>query len=208
MVRVARDAGKRQQDRLFNKWGGAPTTQLLRHRNTHFDAHTKERFHAVAERGIGKVMPTPQAEAADPTAADELYRAATKWLINQTRGDTKRFGLVFKENIAFGFHRNAFGVRWLGASVAFLCLLIIALKIKIISLSPPYASLTSFSQLDPMAALALGVSGMMLIAWLFWFTEAAAKRAGFAYAERLLESCYDLESPRKTTSKKEAESQQ
>jgi hypothetical protein len=56
--RVARNAGKRIQEELFDKWGGAPTTQMLRHRDTSIDIHTKERFHRVLAKGIKKDLPT------------------------------------------------------------------------------------------------------------------------------------------------------
>src|ERR1700731_3252349 len=90
--RLSRDASKRIQDHLFTKWGGAPTTQLLRFRNTVIDVHTKERFHSIIAQGIGKPLPTREAEQLDPAAADELYRAGTAWLIGQTR-NTKAFPL-------------------------------------------------------------------------------------------------------------------
>ena len=194
LARIARNAGKGIQDRLFVKWGGAPTTQLLRHSNKHFDAHTKERFHAVLSAGLGKVLPNPTSELAEPAAADELYRAAAIWLIGQTR-DTKRFPLVFKENVSFGFHRNALGVRWFGVTVTLACLFIAMVNAKVLGRSSPYFSLERLAQLSPVAALFFGVSCLMLLAWLFWLGEVATKRAGFAYAERLLQSCDDLKEP-------------
>src|SRR6266545_3503426 len=33
-AQFGRDAGKRKEDRLFESWGGKPTTRLLRHRGT------------------------------------------------------------------------------------------------------------------------------------------------------------------------------
>jgi hypothetical protein len=112
--RVARDAGKRIQDDMFRKWGGAPSTQLLRLRDSHFDVHTKERYHRTLAKCLGKTFPDRETENADPAAADELYRAGVLWVINATR-DAKAFPLVFKENVAFGFHRNTFGLRRLAA---------------------------------------------------------------------------------------------
>lgn len=195
LARFARNAGKRKQDELFAKWGGAPTTQMLRYSNKHFDQITKERYHNVLSKGIGHQLPaTLQDEQANPEAADDLYRAATNWLIGQTR-DQKKFPLVFKENIAFGFHRNALGVRWYGVTIAFLCLLISLVHTKVLNLSYPYFDWRHIGELGTLAYLNLVVSGVLLIAWLFWFNEAAAKHAGFAYAERLMQSCDQLKSP-------------
>src|SRR5262245_44096339 len=41
LSRLVRNAGKAAEAQLFEKWGGMPTTQLLRHRDRHFDQHTK-----------------------------------------------------------------------------------------------------------------------------------------------------------------------
>lgn len=198
--RIARDAGKRIQDDLFGKWGGAPTTQLLRHRDTRIDTHTKARFHAVVAKGIGQTFPTAAGEQSDPRAADELYRAATTWLINQTR-DTKVHPLVFKENIAFGFHRNALGLRPLGLCVAVLCIVWVLIHSNTLMFTSPYLALHQFLRLEPNSLIALGISVVMMSVWVFWLTESALHRAGFSYAERLLQSCDGLKPVRRSTKK-------
>jgi len=180
LSRAVRDAGKRLQDELFKKWGGAPVTQLLRHRDQHFDAHTKERFHKALSKGLGKKMPTAASETADPAAADELYRAAAVWMINQTR-DAKRFPLVFKENVAFGFHRNSVGVRGVGITIAALTFIWCAIQFWMKSHAGNADAVAG-----PGAALVY--SGLMLATWAFILNERAVKRAGFAYAERLIQS--------------------
>lgn len=191
LARTARNLGKRLQDSLFKKWGGAPTTQLLRHSSSHFDAHTKERYHGILSVGLGKSMPTAEQEQENPIAADELYTAATKWLIGQTR-DQKKFPLVFKENVAFGFHRNCFGLRWYGAWIGLGCLLIVLIHGDTISLSNPYLFPSQLLHFTIPCLLALVVSMLMIIAWLAFLNEGAAKQAAFAYAERLVQGCDSL----------------
>jgi hypothetical protein len=195
MSRVVRNAGKRRQDALFLKWGGTPSVQLLRHRDSHFDRLTKERFHRVLEKGMGTGMPDVLSESQNPAAADEHYRAATVWLISQTR-NTKQFPLVFKENIAFGFHRNCLGVRAYGIGISIACLLIDLLHSRALTLTPPFVSLEG---IDISAMIAIGIAATMLVAWIFWLTETAARHSAFAYAERLIQACDDLGSPPKTT---------
>ncbi len=39
------DAGRRLEKRLWENWGGAPTTQLLRHRDDAVNPHTKRMIH-------------------------------------------------------------------------------------------------------------------------------------------------------------------
>ncbi len=189
--RVSRDAGKRIQEGLFIKWGGAPTTQLLRFREPLFDRHTKERFHGILAKGLGKSLPTAEEESADPVAADEIYRAATTWLIGQTR-DTKAFPLVFKENIAFGFQRNSLGIRPYGIAVAVICIVWSLIHARLLVVTQPFVIADRLESLAPAEALTIVVSIIILIVWIAFLTEAAVKRTAFSYAERLLQSCDHL----------------
>jgi hypothetical protein len=191
--RVSRDTGKRLQDRLFAKWGGAPTIQLLRFRNSLFDRHTKERFHRILAESLGKSLPTAEEESAEPVAADEIYRAASMWLIGQTR-DTKAFPLVFKENVAFGFQRNSLGIRPYGIAVAAICIAWCLIHAKVLVVRQPFVVADQLENLAPGEALTLVVSIVMIIVWCAFLTESAAKRTAFSYAERLLQSCDHLKS--------------
>jgi len=42
LAELGRDLGKQKQPTLYGLWGGAPTTQLLRHRDQQLDVHTKK----------------------------------------------------------------------------------------------------------------------------------------------------------------------
>lgn len=189
--RVARDAGKRLQEELFAKWGGAPSTQVLRHSDKVIDAHSKARYHKVLSQGIGKTLPTPETEAADPAAADDFYRAATTWLIGQTR-DTKAFPLVFKENIAFGFQRNALGLRPGGIVVSVVCFLAVLASTVYRTRFVADPSLDALTRASAPELVALAVSLVFLVVWIYGLNEAALRRTAFAYAVRLFESCDHL----------------
>ena len=116
LANVSRMLGKAQEDKLFHAWGGMPTTQMLRYGNELIDLHTKQRYHAFLERKIKVEFPTREEESASPAAADEIYRAGVKWMLGKTR-DKKRFALLFKENVSYGFHRNGFGLKWIGCLI-------------------------------------------------------------------------------------------
>lgn len=189
LSRISRDAGRRIQDRLFASWSGAPTTQLLRHRDRRIDAYTKRALHSKLSTLVGIAMPTEGFEQDNPDAADEAYRAATAWLIKQTR-DTKRFPLLFKENINFGFQRNALGIRWVGVVVAILSTLWVLGGAGVLTIGSPHYHPGNWGALTLPAGVSLIVSGAMLAIWIFAITPGAAQRTGFAYAERLLE-CTD-----------------
>ena len=89
LAQVGRDRGSRKQDELWESWGGAPTTRLLRHRHI----------------------------PGDPESADARYREVTLALQGATR-DRSRFELVFAENVNYGFRRNMWGLKPWGLPMA------------------------------------------------------------------------------------------
>jgi hypothetical protein len=197
LARIVRNAGQQLQASLFSAWGGPPTVQLLRHSNGHFDAHTKERFHKILSKGLGKKMPTVAGEANDSFAADELYRAATVWLIGKTR-HAKKFPLVFKENIAFGFQRNMLGIRRFGIAICLSCLVYCIAYIEIQS---GWGFVEVLKKTPTPIWVSLLYSILILLAWLFCFSEPALRRTAFSYAERLIQSLDMISMPKGGTTK-------
>ncbi len=184
LANISRMLGKAQEAKLFSKWGGAPTTKLLRHRDGSIDPHTKQRYHAFLTRKIKIEIPTSQQELATPEAADEIYRAGVKWLLGKTR-DKKRFALLFKENISYGFHRNGYGLKWIGTLLG-LCS--IAWLVGAIRGDVPEA----WSALPSDRLVAVGVELAITLAWAIYFSESRVKQAAHAYADMLLRACDDL----------------
>lgn len=189
LTRIARDAGRRIQDRLFASWSAAPTTQILRHSDQRLDKFTKSALHGQLSILSNVPMPTARQEQDNPTEADEAYRAAVAWLIKRTR-DRKRFSLLFKENINFGFQRNALGLRWVGAIFALLSIAWIISAAGVVNVTEPHYRVASWQNITLAMGASLLVSLLMLAIWLFAITPGAARRTGFVYAERLME-CAD-----------------
>lgn len=187
LAQIARDAGKRVQERLFSRWSGAPTTLLLRHRDRRIDVHTKRALHSKLGLLTGIRMPLAAEEAEDPVGADETYRAASAWLIRRTR-DTSEFALLFKENINFGFQRNALGLKWVGIFIATLSALWVLASFGVLTAFPVRHSVEALRELPATAITSLIVSGLMFLVWVFAITSEAVRRTGFSYAERLLEA--------------------
>jgi hypothetical protein len=187
LARIARDAGKRIQDKLFHEWTGPPTTQLLRHSNEHFDIHTKQHLHSQLATLTGLPFPSASDELVRPREADDVYRAATAWLLKHTR-DTQRFPLLFKENIHFGFQRNALGLRWVGLAFAVTSIALLLSKVGVLSIYGPYYVVDRWQSFTAPNSASLLVSVLMAMVWLFAITNGADKRTAFAYAERLLEA--------------------
>jgi hypothetical protein len=184
LANVSRMLGKAQENKLFQAWGGIPTTQMLRHENDLIDPHTKQRYHAFLARKIKAEFPVPENEDASPKAADDIYRAGVKWLLGKTR-DKKQFALLFKENVSYGFHRNGFGLRWIG------CLISLASIMWLVIANQAYNA-HAWLTLPTGQIVTMGLAVVMTLAWLTYFTEARVKQAAFAYAEMLLRACDEM----------------
>lgn len=190
--RVARNEGVKIQDKLFDKWGGSPTTQLLRHRNVQIDIHTKIRYHKKLSSALGMPMPSVEYELNNKAKADEIYKSATRYLIQYTR-DTKKFPLVFKENVAYGFHRNALGLRVYGTIISIACLLITMVHSNIIDFGNSFhISAVSIENISPLNSISALSSLIMVVVWSLAISESSLKNAAFSYAERLLETCDEI----------------
>ncbi len=101
----ARRLGKKLENDLFHKMGGKPSTAMLRSSDKQFDAVTKTKWLAFLSNKIGEKAP-----AADDEDSDNYFERCGNWLRENTR-DTKKFKLVFEENVTYGFRRNLLGVK-------------------------------------------------------------------------------------------------
>ena len=90
--------------------GGMPSIVMLRHSDNTFNPVAKAAYHAFLSRKLGLPALTAEQEAADPTAADQYYDRACAWLRDRTR-DTKKFNVLFNENMTYGARRNLLGVK-------------------------------------------------------------------------------------------------
>lgn len=186
---AARQLGKKREKALWRKWGGTPTTQVLRHRDGTFDSVSKSRYHSTLGAALGMPFPTKAEEEANPELADELYSSANNLLRNATR-DTKLFSLLFKDNVSYGFRRNGYGLRWLGLSISAVSIVWVLIRhgmntllLKVGEAPNPEAI---FSGEEGMSLI---VAGVMLVVWLTYFTESTVRDAAFSYAQKLIESC-------------------
>jgi len=184
LTNIVRAKGKELEERLVSKWGGMPTTIALRHRDSFLDGVSKQRYHDLITRKLGIRMPTAAEEAADPVKADDTYIGATKRLRELTRNDK---GLLFKENIAYGFHRNMLAMKRTGIAISLISFTYGLAEGGVIGAHSPYVSVDRLAQLDISVGITLAVSAVFLAAWLLHFNAGAVRRIGFVYAERLFE---------------------
>ena len=188
---LCRELGKRLEEKLYRKWGGKPTTQLLRHRDPTIEGVTKRRYHAFLAGKINVPFPDRDQEASDPVAADDSYQSGVRWLLNHTRPeDGKKFDLIFKENVAYGFRRNALGVKPFGLVVAVASLLWVSVIERVfLNSGHQFIDLVALARMPEPATASLVVSAAMMVVWLLFFTRSSARTAAFTYAETLLRAC-------------------
>ena len=178
------------QGKLFKKWGGAPTTIVLRHADNTIDSVTKLRYMDRLALLIPNFTPTtPEYEKTNPEKADELYMSASNYLREHTR-DKTTYPLVFKENVAYGFSRNIRAFKSLGIFIT-VCSLLVSLVVT-------YLDVTALGSMSPTLVIQkisfpyLGLTAIhlsMLWAWVFLVTESWVKVRAFSYAKRLYSAC-------------------
>ncbi|WP_159731610.1 hypothetical protein [Methylosinus sp. Ce-a6] len=182
-----RNAGKRLEDGLLPKWDGLPSVCFLRHRDKAIDAVSKDRYHRrLVELGAVASMPALTDELRDPVGSDAFYMSASTWLRTNTR-DEKKFSLLYKENVNYGFHRNLLAGKTIGLAlcVAAACSSGFAFYL---GKSPVAESL---------------VTGIIFVYLNSAIGEQALYRVACEYAKRLLEAIDQIE-PKRTTAERHA----
>jgi hypothetical protein len=193
LASISRSAGKRTEQRLLAKWGGWPTTIMLRHGCADIPAPTKARYHQfLAQCGSWDGLPSAQLEQSDPAANDDAYESAVQWLKEQRRGP--EFRLVLNENAEYGFRRNMRGLKpWALA----LCLVTLLgwLLYGFTQLRTARRSLSSadvgelLGLPSPLAWGALGVTVVAFVAWILVVKDRWVREAADQYAQTLLATC-------------------
>jgi hypothetical protein len=183
---VARFRGEKIEPRLLQRWGGWPTTIMLRHRDTTLDPNTKARYHAALHAlSADMVMPTMEEEGSDPSAADNVYRSATRRLIEARRG--AEYDLLHGENASYGFRRNMLGMRPIAISLA----LTLALLTVLAWLAQNYSALPRLDTViealskNWLLPVLVAVDLTCAIFWAFQITADFVLQAGRDYAEAL-----------------------
>lgn len=180
---VARLVGKGREQELWSLWGGPPTRRMLRHRDQ-TRPQLRVRCHEILKR-LGATVPGRDMEEADPEAADRQYDECVRLLIGLTR-DTKRFPLVLKENINYGFWRNLWALKPAGLSLSAAGLLAIVLR--------SFSLVVEGGPLTRALVLLGALNAGLVLFWLVVVTTEAVRVPADAYAERLFEACVQLDS--------------
>lgn len=180
------------QEKLYKKWGGAPTTIVCRHSDDTLDRPTKSRYMqhlAGLIKGFSVISETD--EKNDPKAADEMYRSAANYVRERTR-DQKKYSMIFNENIEYGFSRNLTACKPFGIVLTLICLVLCLLGLyHVIGVPLESLSLTDLTK-HPYLVTATGVELLIFLGWIFLVNHDWVRVRGLAYAKRLFESCEEV----------------
>ena len=169
---VVRARGGAIEKKLWNSWGGPPSTRFMRHRDATFGKELKESIEkALATKLTAAPILSPDEEARNPESADKAIVDAfrqVRQLLRQNDPD----GLWFKLNVEYGFCRNLLGSRtiWAGISLAAMVFAIV------------FAQQTGSSPVN--AASAICLLSLVCSIYTGWFVlPNTVKRIGETYAE-------------------------
>ncbi len=175
LANLARDRGKSLETTLFEQWGGMPSVRLFRHRDSTIPSPAKVKYHAVLSKASKIKAPSTKEEKQNPNQADEIYLSWSDFLRGKTR-DTKKYHLLFKENISYGFRRNLFGIRWFCVASSLIGIVL-----------TNTAVITGNQATDITIAVTLLLTAYLAV-FLFVVNSAWVKVVADAYAKQLIEA--------------------
>lgn len=199
---VARRLGTRIQNQIWAEHG-KPSMMMLRYSNNTFDTAAKAQYRTFLASKINQPIPTQAEEAANVTAGDAFYERAGGWLRENTR-NTKKFAVLFNENVTYGFRRNLLGLKWpaLGLNLALVLLCAFILYQK--------GAINTDDDMTIRLLIVLAFAIIHTVYMAFAVSLQGVTDAGRIYARQLILSCETLMSkvkpepaPKPTKAKKE-----
>ena len=185
LAHLSRSLGRNAENRLYEEWGGKPTTIWLSHQDTNLDPMTTARYHSFLSQYVpGWRAPDADEERKDFGKVSSLYDSAVRWLRENTR-EKSRFKLIFQENVSYGFRRNLYGLKKMGLFVSISCLLA-----NVVTIYSNYMDDTTGSDVVGWASLA--VCALVLLSWICVIKKSWVRDAANGYARALLASCDQL----------------
>ncbi len=106
--------GKELEPLLVKKWGGLPSTIIMRWRDDRVGKDLKSKYHEAVKSFLNLPVSSAEEELADPLTADRRIEQA----FGRVRGLLREHnptGMWFRNNCDYGFQRNLLGCRivWL-----------------------------------------------------------------------------------------------
>lgn len=170
---VVASMGQSAEQKLLTKWGGWPTTQLLRLRAPAVNPVQRDLWRAAITAVTGISLLDEAAEQKDPATADHTIDAAVGLVLPFGHGSGDE--VVFAHNIGYGLQRNLFAVRWVGRVIATTCAAGLGA-----ALGFPH----SFSR--PVVVVGLAIAAVVACIWFVLPSADRTRNAGVRYATQLL----------------------
>ena len=148
---------------------------------------TKRAYHAALQDIPPDFrLPDASAEAQDPDAADGIYRAVIRRLIDLRRGP--KYPLIHNDNMAYGFWRNRLGMRSAALALAVFALaaIVVTRTSQAATTSTPFWAIVQevpAAQVAAVVLLSLWIASLLIVV-----RPPRIWDAGLAYAERSLAS--------------------
>lgn len=111
--------GRRAERRLWQKWGGPPSTRFCRWSDDTWGKPLKERIHGAIARTFGLELFQRRRERENPEGADQAIKDAFARVRSYLRQHDAN-GLWYSHNAEYGFARNLSGSALLGVLFAIL----------------------------------------------------------------------------------------
>jgi hypothetical protein len=208
---IARVIGDKKEIKLFRKWGGKPTTTMLRVAMGH-SAIEKIRLgdqvaHLLAEAPPAEIIkklitkregPQFPKDSDDETASkihdldkradqlNHLYEPVVAWMRENSRDSV----LVVEEEISYGFQRNLYALKWFALACGSLSFLVEA-RAAHLALRWAWPYITPIP--TPIVSVVLVTLFAFVFCVLIFVTNNSVKVQGFIYARALLDSFYVTE---------------
>lgn len=181
---IVRRKGLAAQEFLWTKWGGPPTTDLLRTRQGPSGVVQRDAWRQAVEIATKVPLLSPRAEKSNPDRADETIELAVAKLREATRTDS--FPLIAAENRNYGFERNFYAIRATGRMIALICIVVIGAAIAVRLNGGRHPSAPN--------AYVLGVviNPLVLIGWFALPSEGRVRVTAEKYARQLLQGAVTL----------------
>jgi hypothetical protein len=216
---IARGIGDKREIKLFRKWGGKPTTTMLRVAMGHTkiekihlgeqvahllgEAPPAEIINKLVTKRDGPKFPT---DSDDETAskihdrnkrADELnclYEPVVAWMRENSRDSV----LVVEEEISYGFQRNFFALKYFALACGIVSFIV---EVRASHLAPQMSRPFIAPIPTPIVAVILFALFAYVLCVLLFVNNNSVMVQGFIYARALLDSFYVSDSSSKPADK-------
>ncbi len=164
--------GRGIEPQLWQSWGGAPSTRVLRWGDSTLSRELKIQIHGAVLKAYGIRFLSEAEERTAPHGADKLIDDVFRRVREELRLHDKN-GLWLVHNAEYGFARNLLGCRKLFLLLCGIALVGCGLLAKI--------------QRRPFINLGTVLNSLMIVLWFpfgWWFVPRLARETAIRYAER------------------------